>query len=655
MQDKQIQYRADIDGLRAFAVLAVIGFHVSPNTIKGGFIGVDIFFVISGFLITSIILGDLNRNQFNLIDFYSRRIRRIFPALLLVMLSCFAFGWFALLAQEFSQLNKHIFSGSLFISNLVLWNETGYFDNFVDRKLLLNLWSLGVEEQFYLFWPLILSFGFKLKSNIGKLITAILIASFLWNLWVTSTDQSAAFYSPMTRFWELLVGSIAAYLLSSKAQAVKLDSFNSNIASILGFTLILLSVFLIDKQRAFPGWWATMPTIGAALIILAGENAFINKRLLGARISTSIGIISYPLYLWHWPILVYGNIMNGSTPSYPVRFGLIILTFALSMATYQFIEKPIRDSLNKKRITILLVALNLCMITISTVTYLQDGFVYREKNFTKISSAVDASDFPGNLKELKINGRSYGHGYQNSNIASTTLFIGDSNIAHYYPRINQLLNQKPNEANSVILLVQHGCLPIPNVYSDIHKCNALESMDILKANKNITTVVIGSRWFGQINGGYYYMVDGKKYPIENGSKGYQLALKSLSNFITPIKASGKKVYLLLSSPIGDEFDPRLMAQRSLMNFPNIISVHTNPVNLEDITARYGYIRKDLRDLANELGIQFIDPIDYLCEENSCPTISNEGEPMNSDPNHLNPHFVQKNAAFIDQTILTGDK
>jgi hypothetical protein len=151
------------------------------------------------------------------------------------------------------------------------------------------------------------------------------------------------------------------------------------------------------------------------------------------------------------------------------------------------------------------------------------------------------------------------------------------------------------------------------------------------------------------------MVDGKKYPIENGSKGYQLALKSLSNFITPIKASGKKVYLLLSSPIGDEFDPRLMAQRSLMNFPNIISVHTNPVALENITTKYGYIRKDLRDLANELGIQFIDPIDYLCRENSCPTISNEGEPINSDPNHLNPHFVQKNATFIDQTMLTSSK
>jgi len=351
---QEIHYRPDIDGLRAIAVLSVIGFHVAPNTIKGGFIGVDIFFVISGFLITSIILSDLSRSQFSFIDFYSRRVRRIFPALLLVMAAAYIFGWFALLAQELTQLSKHIVSGSLFISNLVLWNESGYFDNFVDRKLFLNLWSLGVEEQFYLFWPLILYAGMRFKVSFLKIIISILLISFSWNIYQTHINASAAFYSPLTRFWELLIGAILGYFsfdkkCTSKVESNKSNSLRANLCSLVGFLLITLGIFLIDKQRSFPGWWAMLPTIGAALIIWAGEKTFLNKHILGNRLSVSIGLISYPLYLWHWPLLVYGNIINSSTPSYTIRIGLIALTFCLSIATYFFIEKPIRKSPHPKK------------------------------------------------------------------------------------------------------------------------------------------------------------------------------------------------------------------------------------------------------------------------------------------------------------------
>lgn len=213
----QLKYRRDIDGLRAVAVLAVVGFHAFPEWFKGGFIGVDVFFVISGYLITSIIFKDLEAGDFSFSDFYSRRIKRIFPALLVVLLTSFIFGWFALLADEFKQLGKHILAGASFLSNIVLWNESSYFDNSADTKPLLHLWSLGVEEQFYIFWPLIIYIAWKRKFSLIKTITLSIIVSFLLNIVTINQDAVAAFYLPQTRFWELWAGSLIALIESHKA------------------------------------------------------------------------------------------------------------------------------------------------------------------------------------------------------------------------------------------------------------------------------------------------------------------------------------------------------------------------------------------------------------------------------------------------------
>lgn len=206
------KYRADIDGLRAIAVLSIIVHHAFPNEIKFGFVGVDIFFVISGFLISTIIYNSLERNSFNFFDFYSRRIRRIFPALFVVLASCYAFGWFALLSDEYKQLGKHIAAGAGFISNFILWQESGYFDVASKTKPLLHLWSLGIEEQFYILWPLLVWGAWKTRFNL--LIFTIFVAaiSFGLNLSKYHTDSVAAFYSPQTRFWELLAGALLAYV-----------------------------------------------------------------------------------------------------------------------------------------------------------------------------------------------------------------------------------------------------------------------------------------------------------------------------------------------------------------------------------------------------------------------------------------------------------
>ena len=205
------KYRPDIDGLRAVAVLSVVVFHAFPTLLKGGFIGVDVFFVISGFLISTIILKSLNNGTFSFREFYGRRVRRIFPALTIVLFSSLTLGWFGLLSDELNQLGKHVAAGAGFVSNLVLWSEVGYFDSSANSKPLLHLWSLGVEEQFYIVWPLLLWSAWKLRINV--LLVTLLIAgsSFLLSLNKVGYDITAAFYSPQTRFWELLAGSLLAW------------------------------------------------------------------------------------------------------------------------------------------------------------------------------------------------------------------------------------------------------------------------------------------------------------------------------------------------------------------------------------------------------------------------------------------------------------
>lgn len=216
------KYRPDIDGLRAVAVLSVVAFHAFPNWMKGGFMGVDVFFVISGFLISTIIFENLESDTFSFSEFYARRIKRIFPSLLLILIASYVFGWFILLADEYKQLGKHIAAGAGFISNFVLWNEAGYFDNSAETKPLLHLWSLGIEEQFYIVWPFIIWFAWRKKFNLLTLTIIVALVSFALNIKGVKQDLVATFYSPQTRFWELLSGSVLAWFALYKK-----DSFSN--------------------------------------------------------------------------------------------------------------------------------------------------------------------------------------------------------------------------------------------------------------------------------------------------------------------------------------------------------------------------------------------------------------------------------------------
>lgn len=666
------KYRSDIDGLRAIAVLSVVIFHAYPKSLKGGFIGVDIFFVISGFLISTIIFDSMRRGTFGFLEFYGRRIRRIFPSLVVVLIATYAIGWFLLPANEYKELGKHIFGGAAFISNLVLLDEIGYFDNLAELKPLLNLWSLGVEEQFYIVWPIFLWLAWRARANIFNLSLAILVISFLLNIITIRGNIGLAFFSPQTRFWELLAGSILAYanlykdivtrsfkklinivsfLPSSGQPNSQHQSTSRDIRSLIGIVFILIGV-LITKKNHFPGWWALIPVLGTVLVISAGPKGLLNRTLLSNSILVWFGKISFPLYLWHWPLLYFARIIEGELPSVTIRTGVVCLSALLAWLTYVAIEKPVRFGDNFRIKTLASIAALIITGYLGYNTHQRHGLEFRARGFAKISKAVGEWDFPGKLEAINWNGNKFL--YKQSGKRSITLFIGDSNIAQYYPRIDELISKYPDRTNTVVFSTEFGCLPIPGARFEKSKhCEGLleKSMEIAMTHEDVSTVVIGGYWFSYFSGnGTNITVDGVTYPIVKNGEGYELAMAKLSNLISQLKEKNKRVILMLNIPVGIELDPKLMIKRSIKDFPHVLQLQTKTLEVDDLMANYGKIRQDLKEIAETNKISFIDPIDFLCDARSCPGVDRFGEPIYKDSAHLRPSFVRYNASFIDSTV-----
>jgi peptidoglycan/LPS O-acetylase OafA/YrhL len=379
-------YRPDIDGLRAIAVLVVVGFHAFPEFFPGGFIGVDIFFVISGFLISSILLESLTLNTFSVWDFYGKRIRRIFPPLIIVLMTSLIVGWFTLLPTEYRSLGKHVIGGASFLSNFFFWSEIDYFDGGVDTKLLLHLWSLAIEEQFYIAWPLLFLLFWKISRYLLISCFILALASFVLNLYFVFGihDLVAAFYFPLTRYWEILIGACVAIWLHRRRRSLSEAHLKSqifykypNLLSCLGLLLILIGLVMVKIGSNFPGTLALLPTLGAALIVVSGSNSFINKRLLSRKLLVNLGLISYSLYLWHWPILSFARILEGERPSWWIRLGALIISVILSILTYFFVEKPIRFGRYSQIKTIALLAIMIMVACAGISIMSSNGYINR--------------------------------------------------------------------------------------------------------------------------------------------------------------------------------------------------------------------------------------------------------------------------------------
>lgn len=490
------KYRPDIDGLRAFAVLSVILYHAFPSKIEGGFVGVDIFFVISGYLISTIIFTNLERGTFGFAEFYIRRVKRIFPALLLVLFFCFIFGWYVLLEDEFKQLGKHIFAGAGFAANFVLWSESGYFDNVAESKPLLHLWSLGIEEQFYIIWPLLIWVAWKSRFGLLLITLSVFLISFSLNIYGIGNNMVATFYSPLTRFWELSAGGLLAYLtLHKHINTTRLTATQSNAISITGFALLLLAVFLTRPENEFPGWWALLPVAGSVLMIAAGAKSWLNSKIFSNKLAVWFGLISFPLYLWHWPLLSFARIIEGATPDRVVRGALVLSAVLLAYLTYEFVEKPLRfGSGSRKKI----IGLSISMIVLGVM----GAGVYKLEllSSTRLSSSVDPQilkaigdwEYPHGLKKEQTSGIDI---YVNRSSNPEVVLFGDSHIEQYGPRVTLLT--KDGKSKDIAFITEGGCLPIPKVYENLHQ-NCLGFTDkferFLRENKSVKTILIGACW-----------------------------------------------------------------------------------------------------------------------------------------------------------------
>ena len=334
-----MKYRGEIDGLRALAVLPVILFHAGFEMFSGGFVGVDVFFVISGYLITTILIEDIENNRFCLVNFYERRARRILPALILVVLVSTVFAWIILGAVSLNKYGNTLIGIGLFVSNIIFWRQQGYFEESAELNPLLHTWSLAVEEQYYLMFPIFLLLTWRFgKNRVFWMIVVLSLISLLVSEWGWRNHAKANFYLAPTRAWELFAGSIAAFFVQKRGV------LKNNVLSLLGITAIFFAIFAYDKTTPFPSLYALMPVLGVVLIILFGNEETIVAKILSTKILVRLGLISYSSYLWHQPLFAYTRRAKGNLDLQIITdFVLIFITFVIAYLSWRFIEKPFRN------------------------------------------------------------------------------------------------------------------------------------------------------------------------------------------------------------------------------------------------------------------------------------------------------------------------
>jgi peptidoglycan/LPS O-acetylase OafA/YrhL len=603
-RQESFSYRPDIDGLRGVAVLAVLFFHAFPIAAPGGFVGVDIFFVISGFLISNIILSDLDAGSFSLARFYEKRLRRIFPALIAVLSAVLGIGWALLLSDEFTNLGKHVGAGAAFVSNMVFWREVGYFDIAADLKPLLHLWSLAVEEQFYLVWPAVLMLLAR-RTKIGWGIAAILASSFAFNVLVLNHRPVAAFFLAPSRFWELMTGAVVAHWNAHPRFSAR---WPGNVLSALGLTGIVWSVESFHRALPYPGWRSIIPVASTACLIAAGPEAWSNHRLLSVRALVYIGRISYPLYLWHWPLLSFLRILQHE-PSTLYRWLAAVAAFALSMATYHLIELPIRFNPARLVPITLLVGIAIPSVagTLAAFGCLQGRL---QGQGTQVVEARGDWAYP--LMGSRLDGepvRSLGNGHPR------VLFIGDSHIEQYWPRAEEVLAR--GNAGSVAFITGGGCAPIPSAIATDHPhCTFFNKLGALAAHVGADRVVVGGMWYAYLDGETAFrMGPSSEFNLGSGT-GRALGLQLLGRALRSLTERGVSVTLLLPIPTGPEFDPGQMLVRTLA----AVEFQPHPMEREPFDMRHRQNRERLIDMARESGANVIDPVEFLCDTKICATI-----------------------------------
>jgi peptidoglycan/LPS O-acetylase OafA/YrhL len=559
-------YRREIDGLRAVAVVPVILFHAGLTVFSGGYVGVDVFFVISGFLITSILIDELTQGSFSITRFYERRARRILPALFFVMLCCIPFAWVWMLPSELKSFSQSLVAVTLFTSNILFWYGDGYFASATELKPLLHTWSLAVEEQYYLLFPLSLMllwpFG---RKRLFWTIVCVTIVSFLISEWGWRNKPSANFYLAPTRAWELLAGSICAFWLSGR------DQPENNWLSSLGLAAIFVAIFCYDENTPFPSIYALVPVVGTALVIVFGGAGTWTARLLSARPFVGIGLISYSAYLWHQPLFAFARIRIFPEPKQLLMMALSFITLILAYFSWRYIEMPFRKGKNslllKKRTLFISICISAAAFLIfGFLGYLHEGFASRSRGLASAPNVEDRlivnyglhSECEG---EFNLSANCY------TSKKPRVLLWGDSYAMHL---VQGILASDPQ-----IALQQHtlsSCSPILDVAPSsghtklwVRRCIAFNDnvLNWLHQNSSIDLVILSSSFVG-VTTGEVMARDGQKFDADDITR----VRSALIRTVKKIRSNGTRVIIVSPPPVSGWDNGLCVARAAFANISN---------------------------------------------------------------------------------------
>ncbi len=623
-------WRNDITGLRAIAVLPVLLFHAFPSLLPGGFFGVDVFFVISGYLISGIIFRSLKNNQFSYRVFYEKRIKRILPNLILLLVAVSIVGYFFLFPQEYKNLGHQVYTSASFLQNFRLLKSVGYFTEEALHQPLLHLWSLAIEEQFYIVFPILCALLWKFSrrsvKTLGIFVFLITTGSLLACLLVQ--DRNFAFYFPLTRFWELGVGILLAYreTFDSDRQTQRFSLGFRHSLSIAGLICIVLPMLCYADRFAHPGLITLLPVLGATSIIAAQPSAIVNRTILSWRPMTFVGLISYSLYLWHWPLLSFLFICIPD-PSFKSILLALIISFIIASLVYFFVENPIRRSkLNSTTISLLLLIALAAVYVCGKQIRAQDGLPNR--NFSgALSEVKDALDWipelslptlgNSSLSQLKV---------MDAADFPPLVFAGDSHTEQYYFRSMRLSkNWKINTG----YLMKGGMFFFDPRLSDStskSKIKFTEDFFNLIDQKELKTLVIAQKW------GEY-----------SQKPGFSAAISAFNEKIE--KRADLTVYVILDAPWNEGKNPDEQGSFSPLKHLNRFADTINP---DDFVVSLP--EDDKWKKGNEAAIKafgdraiFIDPTPYVCPDGKCNLLR-----WYKDDDHLQPRQVETEGIWIDR-------
>lgn len=589
-----LKYRSEIDGLRALAVVPVILFHAGFELFSGGFVGVDVFFVISGYLITTIILSELEQDKFSILNFYERRARRILPALFLVMLVCIPFAWFSLLLNDMKDFSQSLVAVSLFLSNILFLGESGYFDTAAEVKPLLHTWSLAVEEQYYVLFPLFLMLFWKFGRRwILFTLGLVLFASLALAQWAAYAEPAAAFYLLPTRAWELLIGAFAAFYLL-QANRKDFGKVLSELGGWLGVAFIFFSVFAYSKATPFPGLYALLPTLGTLLIILFATQQTNVGKFVGNKVFVGIGLISYSAYLWHQPLFAFARHQGSTEPSQTIFFVLSASSLFLAYFSWKYVESPfrLRNKIPRKYVIYFGLTGSVLFISLGMLGILSNGFESRLNNHQRELLSFNSYDFQETyrLGECFLNAEQPPAEFKkicfSEGGSDSILLWGDSHAAAFaYGLRKKLTNISQYTAS--------GCPPLLGVADSwrpmCEDINKFVSEEI--ATKKPKTIILHANWLL-----YDYLK-----PVVNLVK----TLKYIKKW-----SPNSRIILVGGVPQYEPSLPTYMVNRH-------IDLLDNAKALSPTYDKISLLDEQIRHVGSEFGALFFSSLDSFCDSDNC--------------------------------------